>query len=192
VECYSTRVQEVIEVSGTFTVDDLTRLHYFHALRRLWPLLVLAVLFLLVVVPAYVVMLITDSQSDWRQVLSNAMPFVTLVTFWIVIMTWFPHRNARRSFATQKANREPITYTFGPEDFGGKGPSVSWTMVWSVVKYVRETESLFLLYHHKNLAVMVPKHFFLSDAEMAAWRELVRSCIRPKQIEPPGLAGRWC
>jgi hypothetical protein len=104
----------------------------------------------------------------------------------------FPYWNARKSFASQIHFREPISYTFNPEGVSGKGQSASWGLAWHMIKHVRETKSLFLLYHNRRMAVTVPKRFFTSDAEMANWRRQVAAWGSPKQIEAAGVVGRFC
>ncbi len=182
----------MIEVSGTLTRAEVMRMQYFHTLRRLWPVVVLAVLLLLVTLPPFLFVLITASQSEWRSVLSNLGPFIFFLLMWVFLLTVSPYWNARKQFAAQSPLSEPVTYLFTPENLSAKGPSVSWTMTWGTLKHVRETKSLFVLYHHKKIAILVPKRFFHDDAEIRAWRQLVLSSVATKRIEAPGLIGRWC
>lgn len=125
-------------------------------------------------------------------ILTNAIPFILLLLFWVFAPGVLPYWNARKLYASQIFLREPISYTFNSENFSGNGPSASWSIAWSVLKTVHETKSLFLLYHHRNIAVIVPKRFFGSEAEMAAWRQLVLTSFAPHHIKPPGIVGAWC
>ena len=183
--------QTGIEVSGTFSLADLTRFQYFHTLRRTWPIAVIAVLALVFLVPFLGLLAVASLDPEWRTVFSNAFPFFALMLLWIVILGFMPYRNAKRQLASQNYLREPIAYIFTSETIGGAGPSIRRSIAWNVVRRIRETKSLFLLYHGPNIAVIVPKHFFKDSAAMVNWRQLVTASFSTG-IEKPGLVGRFC
>ena len=178
-----------VELHGTLTVAEVTRCQYFHVLRRGWPYAAVLTVIPMVSVLAVGALLVAGS-GDVQ--FANTVPIFLFATFWNYIYWVLPYRNARKQFATQSFLHEPVTCAFTADEFSGLGPSASWTLAWSTLKNVRETKSLFLLYHHPSLAVIVPKRFFQSDAEMDQWRELVSSAIAPMKIEKPGFLGRRC
>src|SRR5579862_931821 len=188
---YVVQTSPVIEVQGTITLGELTRFQYFHTLHRTWLLAVGAAVTLVFVVPL-AVLAAASEDLRWRQVLTNAIPFILLLLFWVFALGVLPYWNARKLYASQIFLREPIFYKFSSENFCGSGPSASWSIAWNVLKTVRETKSLFLLYHHRNIAVIVPKRFFGSEAEMEIWRQLVLTSAAPSQIKPIGIVGALC
>lgn len=125
-------------------------------------------------------------------VLTHVVTIIIVLLFWALFMGVMPYRNARKQFATLSYLGEPVTYVFTSETISGTGTSASWSTAWNALKVLRETNSLFLLYHGPCAAVIVPKRFFQSPAEMEKWRQLVLACVAPKPIEKPGIVGRWC
>jgi hypothetical protein len=181
-----------IELSGTLSVRDLARIQYFHALR-LWPLAA-AVVTLLVLLFLFNLATAGDPETYCKLVVANAAPFEFLLIAWVVVAVGImPYVNARRSFAHLTELREPTTYTFNAEGIVTAGQSMTWRIDWGMVKRVRETKSAYIVYRSPRLAAMLlPKRFFLSEAEMTLWRDLVTACIVPRQIEKPGFIARWC
>ena len=190
---YNDRVQtQVFELHGTLDRSDLTRFQYFHTLRRTWPVAVFVALILILVLPLGALAMIANPDSDWRPVLTNALPFVLLLVFWLFLLGGMPFRNARKALTTQGYLREPITYTFTDETISGTGPSIRWSIAWNVMKRIRETRSLFLLYHAPNVAVILPKRFFQSSSEMDAWRQFVATYLDSKRIDKLSFVARLC
>ena len=183
---------QVLELGGTVDLADLTRFQYFHTLRRTWPIAILAALILILLVPLVAFAVIANPDSDWRTVITNALPFVLLLVLWLCLLGIMPYRNARKLLATQSYLREPITYIFTAETISGAGRSAQWSIAWSVVKRIRETKSLFLLYHNPNIAVVVPKRFFQSASEIEMWRQFVLTHMDSKRIDKPGFVARLC
>jgi hypothetical protein len=182
----------VIELNGTLGRADLTRFQYFHALRRTWPIAILAALILILFVPALGFVYIAYPEFEWRTVITNAIPFALLLAFWIYVLGIMPYRHARKALATQSYLREPIDYIFTEETISGTGRSAQWSVGWNVMKRIIETKSLFLLYHHSNVAVVVPKRFFQSASEMDTWRQFAAMHMDSKQIDKPGFVARLC
>lgn len=178
-----------IELQGTLTLAELARFQYFHTFRRIWPILVFGGMTALLIGIFLAVLAIVNPDS--RVVFVNAMPFLLFPLLWIAVLGAIPYRSARKAFAAQRYFREPISYVFTPETVESKGTGVSSSISWNVLKHVRETNSLFLLYHVKDSAFILPKRFFRSPAEMENWRQLVRACS-PRLIEKPGVVSRWC
>jgi hypothetical protein len=183
---------QVLELCGTLDLADLTRFQYFHTLRRTWPIAILAGLTLILFVPLATFAWIANPDSDWLPLITNAGPFVLLMVLWLCVLGIMPYRNARKALATQSHLREPITYVFTAETISGTGRSAQWSMAWNIVRRIRETKSLFLLYHHPNAAFVVPKRFFQGASEMDTWRQFVGTHMDSKHIDKPGFVARWC
>jgi hypothetical protein len=178
-----------VELHGTLGLAELTRFQYFHILRRSWPLVVVVLIF---IVPILASAAIANPDPNARAMLTNVTPLLLLLLFYTLSIGVMPYRNARKQLTAQSYLREPITYIFTSETISCSGTNASWSMAWNILQKLRETKSLFVLYHGLNLAVIVPKRFFQNAAEMEKWRQLVLGCVAPKRIEKPGLIGRWC
>jgi hypothetical protein len=183
---------QVLELQGTLNLADVLRFQYFHTLRRTWPIAAFIILFVLLVVPLAVFAVVANPESGWTPVIKNALPFLLLLLLWFILLGIMPYRNARKVLASQAYLREPIAYTFTDEAISGTGPSTQWRIAWSVVKRIRETKSLFLVYQAPNLAIIVPKRFFQNHSHLDSWRQLVAAQVGSKCVETPGFVGRFC
>jgi hypothetical protein len=186
------QTESAVELHGTLSLPEVTRFQYFHTLRRSWTVAAVFAVILILLMAFTALTLIVNPEPDWRAMLMDATPFTLFLLLWVLLIGVMPYRNARKQFATQSYLREPITYVFTSATVSATGASASWTLAWSVLKRVRETKSLFLLYHGPNIAMIVPKRFFQSPAEMEKWRQLVLESMATKRIEKPGVIGRWC
>ena len=171
-----------IDVQGTLTVSDIVRFAYFNILRKLWPLLPIAAL-------APIINLLLYLAGDlYRDAAINLAPFSVLMLFWLVI----PYISAKRQVSNSGFLREPMAFSFSAAGVDMVGPNFSSSFAWPLVKEVRETQSLILLYEGPNSARIVPKHFFASVEDVAACKSLISNCISPKAFKSAGVAGRWC
>jgi YcxB-like protein len=69
---------------------------------------------------------------------------------------------------------QPVTYEFSPDGIFHIGPTSSGQAAWTTYLRIRETSDQFLLYIQKQLANVLPKRAFQSEAEMKQFRQLVR------------------
>lgn len=175
-------IVSTIELRGTLRVSDLIRFQYFNILRLLWPLLLLGVPF----VPLNILMFFLG--DDWRPIATNALPFSGLILFWLLL----PPVSARWQLSKRPYLSEEMRYCFDIEGARLTAPSFSTFMKWPAIHAVRETKSAFLVYSAPNVAQLVPKTLFPTEADVIAWREAVGTWITPKSIRSPGLLGRLC
>jgi hypothetical protein len=99
------QTQSAFELNGTLDLADMTRFQYFHSLRRTWPIAVFAALVMLLLVPILALTVIANPESDWRTILTNALPFFLLLLFWLFFLGVMPRRNARKQLAAQLSSR---------------------------------------------------------------------------------------
>jgi hypothetical protein len=112
--------------------------------------------------------------------------------FWLLIVGVVgPHWAAKKQLANQKYLGDRMRYVFEDDGFRALGPNTSWEMRWGVVREIRETKSLFLIYHAPNIALPVPKRFFASEGEQARWKEFAALHIPAGKFFEPVLVGRW-
>jgi hypothetical protein len=178
---YYWRVQtQGIEVAGTVTVADMVKFCYFSTFRWLWPLMLLGI----IVLPLNLALFASGNSSA----ASNMAPLSFLVLLWAVL----PYYSARRQATTRRFLCGPLKYYFDTEGFHVTAASFSGSMSWSTVKRIQETKSAILLYEASYLGRIVPKHFFQTEADLAAFKSFLVTRISPKQIASPGIVGRWC
>jgi hypothetical protein len=175
-------VRDTIEIRGTMTVSDVIRFQYFHLLRLFWPLALL-----LVPIPPLNALLFLLGGS-WTSVATNMLPFSLLLVFWFLL----PPISGRRQLATRRYLAEEMSYSFDAQGVRLAAASFSTTLKWPIFRAIRETKSAFLLYEGTNIAHLVPKHFFPSERELAAWKSAVAAWIAPKSIHAPGFVGKRC
>lgn len=180
-----------VEVGGTLEVADLARYQYYHFLRRLWPVVILLVCAAVLIGPAAIYLIVTANADELRTRLANAVPFLLLIAFWLSLPIVVPRWAAKKQLKTQSYLREPVSYSFGRDGIEMNGQSVSSRMAWSTIREVRETKSLFLLYHAPNIAIVLPKRFFDGVDELERWRRLVAAAFS-KGISSSLPVGRWC
>jgi hypothetical protein len=175
----------MIELHGTLTVSDLRRFQYFHRFRRLWPIVLLVLLLsisLLVIMTAF----------PNPNLIANVQPLLILFALWLALLFAAPDIQARLIFSRQPYFRYPMTQTFTSTGYETKGTGFSSEVSWGILRNVRETKSLFLLYHTPQMALVVPKRFFVSDEQMETWEEAVTVGIAPKKLSKAGWVGRLC
>jgi len=68
-------------------------------------------------------------------------------------------------------------YVFTPEDISVESPLANAKVKWPAYIRAHETRSVFLLYSAASFANVLPKRCFANEAEIAAFRDLVRQKI---------------
>jgi len=170
------------EIHGTLTRADMTRFSYFHTFRLIWPVALLFV----AVLPLNVLFFLQGGK--FLPLAQNLFPLSFLVLLWAVL----PLISARRQFVTRPYLAEAVTYSFNAAGVQLTALSFSSSMNWAIFRAIRETKNAFLFYSASNIAHVVPKHFFSSEGEIAAWRAAVTAWMAPKSIEVPGIVGKLC
>jgi hypothetical protein len=179
-----------VEVTGTLTLKDLTRFHYFHTNRRTWSISLLAILYFPVWAAAG--FLLPAVRNAWPDYFSDTLPVTIGLLLWLFAATVLPRRSARRMFVSQPYLQEPITYTFAPRTISCSSQSTDWNVDWNSLQVVRETKSMYLLYTSPSAALIVPKRFFRSRMLLQDWLFLVHEFAPDHAIERPGVVASRC
>jgi hypothetical protein len=116
-------------------------------------------------------------------------PFGAVFLMWVGGQVTVPLSAAKSEVS---GYTEPATFTFGPQGARIASASVSSEMNWSGFREICGTKTLFLLHRSEDPAIVLPKRFFASAAQMQAWKELVASQTNCRPIRPRGIAARWC
>ena len=175
----------MIELHGTYSLDDLTRLHHFQIWYRGWWLYPIVALIL-------VVLAVKSPAPDLATRIVNSIPFLLLLLAYTIFYVIVPFVGSWNQFRKQTYLQDPVVFVFTPKAMSMTGVGISSTTAWNRVIKVRETKSLFILYQGPGSAEMVPKRFFEGPEEIHRWLQLVASRVDPKLIEKPNFIGRWC
>jgi hypothetical protein len=178
---------EIFELSGKITSNDILRFYYFQALRRTWWFWALLAFFLVVLIVVAVVFTIL---SHGYEVARASLPLILACCFMLVIISICPYLAARKQFKTMIVTDQPVSFRFAPEGMhtqtGYSSGDTSWKAFWRVY----EAKTFFCLYFSAGSALVIPKRFFASPSQQDQWQELVEAQIQPKKIERPGVVGK--
>ena len=178
---------DVIELGGALSFSELLKFQYFNMLRRTWWIVALLIVFLALVSIAAIAVALMFHNTD---VAINAMPFYLLLVLWCLVYVYCPYAMARKLFKTSSLIRTQQMYRFSRRHIHTAGPDSSGEISWTALWAVRETRSMFCLYLNEYSALVIPKRFFGSSDDEAAWRQLVEKQVAPKKISSPNIVGR--
>ncbi len=175
---------EVPAAAGIVTPRELVRFSYFHLNRRNWPITLLA----LIAVPLFVMVTLLDPHSFSFPLVQNLLPFVFLLLLWLLIPWW----GAWRQYRKLQHLRERVTYRLNEFGAQAEGENYRGEIAWKLIHAVRETKTLFLVYHTPEVAWVIPKRFFASDLGIEAFRGYSeRHLASSRRYSGPGLIGSW-
>lgn len=178
---------EIFELSGKITFNDVLRFQYFHCLRRIWWFVILVTAFLLGVLGLAVVLSFLLQDSELARATS---PVALIAVLWIAFVGLVPFLGARRQFKTMVGFDEPLAFTFSEDGIhtvtAHSSGETSWKPFWKIC----EANTFFCMYFSAGSAWVIPKRFFKDLEQQRNWRALVNEKITPKQILRPGVVGR--
>lgn len=178
---------EVFELSGTFTLNDVLRFQFFHFLRRMWWLVAMFTAILILIVG---VALVVSILFHAPEVARATLPVALILLFWLAFVGLMPYLAARRQFKTMIAFGEPVGFRFSSDGVhsvtGYSSGDTSWKAFWKIC----EAKTFFSLYFGAGSAWLLPKRFFSDVTEQEKWRRLVEAQIHPKTILKPGVVGK--
>jgi hypothetical protein len=148
----------------------------------LWKLSVLAPFALL---PLSLAALNSGTFPDRNTMLTFAWVAVLLL-IWLLLPGWL----ALRHYSRLQQLRERTVYRLS--DFGVRadGESFKAEIAWQLVYVVRETRTMFIIYHSAQLAWLVPKRFLPSAVDMFRAHLQYRLSASEK-YRAPGLLGSF-
>jgi hypothetical protein len=155
------------EIQGTLFLGDVVRFCYFDLCRRLPPVLVVAC----ALAAAVGLLLLGELTGNERRLLIEAAAFCFVVVPAIALS--IPYRKAKRQYARQHCLQELMKFDFTEEGVELEGPSVFSTVPWSRVRRIYETGTAFFLDQGLRSGWLLPKRFFVDEADIQAWRVFV-------------------
>jgi hypothetical protein len=180
--------EQPLQLAGTLTFADVARFQYFHANRRLWMLTVFAVLLVLFSLFGIVVVLLRAGAGSF----ANPGLYYVFMLCWAPFLLVNPYRAARRQYRSQQYLREPMQFRFTDDGVQLQGPNFVSKLSWVLVQRVYETRTAFLIYQAPQVAWILPKRLFSSNAEIQSWKEfVVGQLAKPELYHRPGWVGAW-
>jgi YcxB-like protein len=160
--------EQEISLNCQLTAHDLYRFSLTTLRRKLW-------WFLLIICfsSLYFVYNVLTNRISW-----NAQAIAaTLFMFVFMPYAFFiaPYLSARKRFRTDPRLQQLISYTFSPSEIVIRASVGDSRLNWTAFAEVLETRKYFLLYPQSALAHVLPKRCFASQAEVEAFRQLLRS-----------------
>ena len=124
-----------------------------------------------------------DPPIDWLTALfmGSGLALGVELLFWpltLAVIHAFAYYGAWNLARSKPSALQPVTYEFSPDGISHIGPETSGRAAWTTYLRIRETPEQFLLYVQGQLANVLPKRAFQSEAEVQLFRELVREHFR--------------
>lgn len=94
-----------------------------------------------------------------------------------------PYLAARKLVRKNPELQGPSQYRFSDAGVEIHSPSTDGRMKWSGFVEIRETRQQFLFYPQKAVVHVLPKRSFASDSDIAAFRQLVRTCVPKAKLQ---------
>jgi hypothetical protein len=160
----------VVQVHVQLTWQDYARFtcwHLFHTVSAK-VLLVLALLLVVRIVTA------DGAAHGHRAMLPLALLVVGIV---VALAPLICCRAAATSYASHRALREPLRFTFSADGISAKSTLSFGRCSWSAYWRAFETRDAFYLYLSRNLAQIIPKRCFENEDEVSAFRNMAREAM---------------
>ncbi|HMU33452.1 MAG TPA: YcxB family protein [Pyrinomonadaceae bacterium] len=170
-------LESPVEIDFKADTSDYRRMLFWYHRSRLG---LIALFWLLLVVPAYIVVLFGagGSVSGTESGLSVFALIVLLVLpLSLVINLYFGIWRHGRKLA---AISEPGKVTFDEVGVSSISKSASSQMIWERFKKVYETNEDFIFFPQENVFYTIPKKLFISEAQIAELRSLLRNKLGKK------------
>ena len=120
-----------------------------------------------------------DPPIDWLTALlmGSGLALGLQLLFWpltLVAVHGLAYYGAGNLARSKPSSLQPVTYEFSPDGIFHIGSTGTGRANWTAYLRIRETSDQFLLYIQNQLANVLPKRAFQSEAEMHQFRQLVR------------------
>jgi hypothetical protein len=139
-----------------------------------------------VVAPLSLVALAIYGPTAGSSTAENLLPFfsfVLLVSLWLLMPWWLAWRQYRK----QQTLRERIAYRLTEFGIRADGENSKGEIAWKVIHAVRETRTMFVIYHSAQIGWVIPKRF-VSGGAVDAFRTHLESGLRDSdRYHPPGM-----
>lgn len=158
---------EELSLSGKLTLEDFVQYNHYHVNKLLKGYFVLCfiVLFIIFLIPM---------SGDWLPILLWAgIPSLILSGLLYLYASKVRKHMAVKEYKSDQIIKHTISYTFSREGITQNVRRSHNFFEWDDFLKAQEQEDMFLLYLSKNKAIVLPKRFFLSPAQIKDFRYLV-------------------
>lgn len=174
---------ESVEVSVRLSAWDIYRFQVRSTLGRFWLVLVIPTLMLGLAGFLFIAVRLSPDQaaahaSQTRQVLLNSLPLAGIFLFIFLVLPIFSAVSASKNPNLQGGSAYGLSHT----GVSVRGPHGDSDLKWSAFVRAKELKWAFLLYPQKNLAHIIPKRDFASEADILQCRELLRQNINKSKL----------
>ncbi|MDR0269109.1 YcxB family protein [Paenibacillus sp.] len=112
---------------------------------------------------------------------------VVLLDILVSLMLWFVNgwsirRKSIKAFLSDQLIRQLHTFVFSGEGIQYASKSETGKMFWTDIYEVRESRNLFLILLSTSRSLIVPKKFFASEPDRAAFRNMVETNLEAEQV----------
>jgi YcxB-like protein len=158
-------------IRGRITVDDYIAAQRLHSCRLRISSIVFAVLAIIYgVIDQFVL-------NVGRGNFIIGLGLISLATTWFVNRFGYPNR-ARKSIAIQPEFQQDFIYSWNSEAISGESSTGRSNRPWKYYKKIAESEKIFLLYQNDNLYEVIPKRWFVDEAQLAEFRTIAKNARR--------------
>lgn len=166
----------------TLTRQDIVRMQYYGLWRHTWVIQILVACSLPILLFG-----LTGKLSG--RLLGDPLYNALCLTF-AVFQFAYPYLSARKHLRQQQYLQDPMTFEFGVQGMHLEGTGFRADIAWQIVHEIVETRTLFLIYHSRQTAWLLPKRC-LTQTQEQEWKELATQHLPGKaKFEKSGVAAR--
>ncbi|MGD7044819.1 YcxB family protein [Jeotgalibacillus proteolyticus] len=171
-----------LTVSGTVTKEEFNKYGKYHfelAYRIIFYSLFIFIFFI------FAIPTINMADADFYIFLFIPYAiFSLLVSFLVVLIGKFTSKiRTSREYNSDQLIQKEITYTFTPKEIQQKFDRSVGYFEWNQIQNVHENKDMFRLYVSKAKAIILPKRFFNSNAEIELLKKLVRDKLDNNKVK---------
>ena len=162
-----------IEISTNLTTDDLKRIGFRQIRTKLVFTSILLIFFVGLIGLGILLSLLSKGDKIPLVTITPLLIPIGIFSFVLFTYIWAVTKQAK-----QLGNSIELTkYIFNEQGMEAESASTSVRTLWSNFLKAKEYNTDFLLYTQKNVAILIPKHFFRSDTQIIEFRSLCESRV---------------
>jgi YcxB-like protein len=164
-----------VSLTIQLTQDEVYRASVRVMLRRMRIFVILGVIFLVIVVGAYMLKPTTP-----QQLVMNILPFFYLMFGFCIAVYVVPYFSTRKSF--RKDDQQPTTLTFADDGISIESSDGKAHVEWGVIKEITESEQDFLVGASKTAFWTIPKRVILDGPTLIRLRALFKEHVQGRLL----------
>lgn len=165
-----------VEISTNLTLEDLKRIGFRQIRTKLIFLASITFIFVVFFALSLAVILLSNKNNLPLVSIFPILIPISLFSFVLIALVWAVIRQSKQ----MSQNIEPTKYIFNEQGMEAESASVSVKTTWTKFLKVTETDTDFLIFTQKNIAIPIPKRFIESDGELDEFRNLIKEKLGGK------------